>query len=55
LPIRFPPITEQVDVVAQLKAVEAQAQALANAHARKADELDALKKSILNEAFSGNL
>jgi hypothetical protein len=48
-------VERQREVAAQLSAVEAETRRLASIYQRKIDALDELKKSLLHEAFSGNL
>jgi len=51
----FPPVGEQKRIVAQLVELDAETQRLARVYERKLSALDSLKKSLLHEAFSGNL
>ena len=55
LGIRYPGTNEQVEIVKTLDALDAEAQRLASIYERKLTALDALKKSLLHQAFSGNL
>lgn len=50
-----PPIAEQIEIVAALDAVREKTERLARLYKRKLAALEALKKSLLHEAFSGAL
>jgi type I restriction enzyme S subunit len=51
----FPPVAEQRKVVATLDALREETQRLAALYTRKLAALEALKKSLLHQAFSGQL
>lgn len=55
LPISLPPIEEQQAIVTQLDALSTETQRLASLYEQKLAALAALKKSLLHEAFSGEL
>jgi type I restriction enzyme S subunit len=55
LPVPRPPIPKQQEIVAKLDAFRAETQHLASLYERKLAALDALKKSLLNQAFTGSL
>ncbi|MGE3703421.1 MAG: restriction endonuclease subunit S, partial [Hyphomicrobiaceae bacterium] len=55
LPIGYPCFEEQVRIADRLDALSEAARQLENIHERKVEALDALKKSLLHEAFAGNL
>jgi type I restriction enzyme S subunit len=50
-----PPLSEQQQIIATLDALREQTQALASLYQRKIAALDALKQSLLHQAFSGAL
>ncbi len=50
-----PPIKEQSDLVVRLDTLAAETKSLQAIYERKITALDALKQSLLNAAFSGNL
>ncbi len=54
-PISIPPVTEQKVVVQKLNALREQSQRLESLYQRKLTALDELKKSLLHQAFSGQL
>jgi type I restriction enzyme S subunit len=54
-PIPVPPLSEQQQIIATLDALREQTQALASLYQRKIAALDALKQSLLHQAFSGAL
>lgn len=54
-PIPLPPITEQRQIVAKLNTIAAETQRLARLYERKLAALEALKKSLLHQAFTGEL
>ena len=54
-PIPLPPITEQHQIVAKLNSISAETQRLASIYQQKLAALEALKKSLLHQAFSGQL
>lgn len=51
----IPPLPIQQEIAANVNAVSTQGERLARLYERKLAALDALKKSLLHEAFSGNL
>ncbi len=51
----FPPVTEQKQIVDKLDTLAAETQRLASLYQRKLAALDDLKKSLLHQAFSGQL
>jgi len=51
----LPPLAEQLHIVTRLDALSKETQRLANLYERKLAALDALKKSLLHQAFTGNL
>jgi type I restriction enzyme S subunit len=51
----FPPVAEQKEIVAKLDALSEETQRLARIYERKLAALEALKKSLLHQAFSGEL
>jgi type I restriction enzyme S subunit len=51
----FPPVAEQREIVAKLDALSTETQRLAAIYSRKLAALEALKKSLLHQAFSGGL
>ncbi len=53
--IVLPPLTSQKPVVSQLTALREETQRLARLYGRKLAALEALKKSLLHQAFSGKL
>ena len=55
LAIPVPSIAEQETIVDQLESVDAETQRLASIYARKLGVLEALKKSLLDQAFTGRL
>jgi type I restriction enzyme S subunit len=55
LPIFVPPIHEQRRVVVQLDALAAETQRLESIYQQKLAALSELKKSLLHEAFTGQL
>src|ERR1700731_650405 len=54
-PIPIPLISEQRDIVKKLHSLREETQRLARLYERKLDALEALKKSILQSAFNGEL
>jgi type I restriction enzyme S subunit len=54
-PIPVPPIADQSEIVRRLSAHAAETQRLASLYQQKLAALDALKKSLLHQAFSGRL
>ncbi len=55
LPIPIPPLPEQRRIVAELDALQAEADALKRLQAETAAELDALLPAVLDKAFKGEL
>jgi type I restriction enzyme, S subunit len=53
--ISWPPVTEQGAIVAKLDALAAETQHLADLYEQKLAALEALKKSLLHQAFTGQL
>ena len=55
LPVPMPPIPKQKEIVAKLDAFREETQRLARLYERKHAALEALKKSLLHQAFTGEL
>jgi type I restriction enzyme S subunit len=55
LRFRFPALAEQKRIAAKLDVIDPETQRLANLYARKIDELETLKESLLNQALTGEL
>ena len=55
LRFRFPPLAEQKRIAAELDILDPETQRLATIYERKLAALDDLKKSLLHQAFSGQL
>ena len=53
--IPFPPMNEQERIVETLNLLLAETQRLESIYQQKLNALEALKKSLLNQAFTGNL
>ena len=53
--IPLPRRNDQCDVVAKLRAIQRETQRLESIYQQKLDAFDALKKSLLHQAFSGKL
>jgi type I restriction enzyme S subunit len=53
--VRLPNLEKQTELAGTLDAVSEETQRLESVYQRKLAELDALKKSLLHEAFTGNL
>ena len=53
--IPFPKVQEQSKIVREIEAVLSQTEMLEGIYQHKIDDLDELKKSILQKAFSGEL
>jgi type I restriction enzyme S subunit len=51
----FPPVSEQKRIVATLDELDEETQRLGSVYERKLAALETLKKSLLHQAFSGNL
>jgi type I restriction enzyme S subunit len=54
-PIHLPPVSEQRSIVSQLDELHEETQRLATIYERKLAAMDNLKKSLLHQAFSGEL
>lgn len=54
-PIYLPPFDEQCSIVANLDALNSETQRLESIYRQKLAALDALKKSLLDQAFTGQL
>jgi type I restriction enzyme S subunit len=54
-PVRLPPISDQMRIVEELDRLSAQTQRLESIYQRKLAALDALKQSLLHQAFTGQL
>jgi len=55
LPVLLPPLERQSEVVVTLEALREETQRLESIYQRKLAALDELKKSMLHQAFSGQL
>jgi type I restriction enzyme S subunit len=55
LRFRFPSLIEQVRIVAKLDVLDPETQRLESLYQQKLAALDALKQSLLHQAFSGSL
>lgn len=55
LPVDIPGMAEQREIVARLQVLQTKTQLLASVYERKLAELEAFKKSLLNQAFTGEL
>ena len=55
LPLRYPSIKRQVEIVLELDSIYAATNKLEQIYRNKLDSLNELKKSILQKAFSGEL
>jgi type I restriction enzyme S subunit len=55
VPFRYPDLERQEEIVTQLDALSAETQRLASLYERKRAALEALKKSLLHQAFAGEL
>jgi type I restriction enzyme S subunit len=53
--IPYPDSLEQADIVARLNSVDAESQHLTRLYERKLAALEELKKSLLHQAFNGEL
>jgi type I restriction enzyme S subunit len=53
--LHVPPITDQITIVAMVENLREQTQRLTALYEQKLEALEALKKSLLHQAFSGNL
>ena len=53
--IVLPPLEQQANIVEQLKALREETQSLESIYRQKLTALDDLKKSLLHQAFSGQL
>jgi type I restriction enzyme S subunit len=54
-PIKLPPVSSQLQIVKELDAVSAEIQRLTRIYEQKLAALEALKKSLLHQAFTGRL
>jgi type I restriction enzyme S subunit len=54
-PLFLPPISEQQSIAAKLDAISEETQRLESVYQQKFDALEALKKSLLHQAFTDNL
>jgi len=54
-PITLPPLDEQRIIVEKITELESATQRLADVYEQKLTALEALKKSLLHQAFSGEL
>jgi type I restriction enzyme S subunit len=55
IPIQLPPLKEQQTIVQKLDALSAETKQLEANYQQKINDLDELKKSILQKAFAGEL
>jgi type I restriction enzyme S subunit len=55
LPLLLPPLDRQLAIVRRFDALRAQTQRLESTYQQKLAALDALKKSLLHQAFTGVL
>jgi type I restriction enzyme S subunit len=55
LPVNAPPVDEQLEVVRHLRAMDQETERLSTLYQRKLAALDALKQSLLHQAFTGAL
>ncbi len=55
LPVHAPSLAEQTRIVSHLDALSEETQRLATLYSRKLAALEALKKSLLHQAFTGEL
>ena len=55
MPIPFPPLAEQIEITNRIDALREETQRLTSLYTRKLAALEALKKSLLHRAFSGEL
>ena len=55
LKVAFPPVDQQLEIVDRISAVEAEASHLEEQYQAKINQLSALKQSILQKAFAGEL
>jgi type I restriction enzyme S subunit len=55
LDVPFPPLAEQKALVAKLESLSTETKCLASIYERKFAALEALKKSLLHQAFTGQL
>jgi len=53
--VSFPPIEKQNEIVKQLNAIDTEIQKLESIYNKKLNDLEELKKSVLQKAFSGEL
>ena len=55
LPVLLPPLERQMELVSATKSLRNETQRLESIYQQKLDALDALKKSLLHQAFTGKL
>ena len=55
LAVPFPPVSAQKALIEKLEALSEETQRLASIYLRKLAALEALKKSLLHEAFTGEM
>jgi type I restriction enzyme S subunit len=55
LPVRLPPLDQQATIVERFNSLQAECDRLADVQTRKLAALDALKRSLLHQAFTGGL
>lgn len=55
LVIPFPPNNEQIQIISKIQALDEETQHLESIYQQKLDALDELKKSLLHQAFNGDL
>ena len=53
--VSFPPLEKQIEIVNQLDAINLENQKLEKKYKKKIEDLEELRKSILQKAFSGEL
>ena len=53
--LHVPPIAEQIELIRMIDTLRAQTQHLARIYEQKLAALEALKKSLLHQAFAGEL
>jgi type I restriction enzyme S subunit len=53
--VSFPPLEKQMEIVKQLDAIYNESQKLESIYLKKIDDLEELKKSVLQKAFAGEL
>ena len=55
LPVLLPPLKRQIEIVTALDSLREETQHLASVYERKLTALDTLKKSLVHQAFTGEL